>query len=330
MAYIGLEVAMSFVKLNKVKDYWADKMFIQQKDFQGVMSRNLFQDICGSVMLHDPGMYDHAVASADPLHHSRNLLGHFLRNSAKVAVPVGTSALDENSARTKATCPAVTFNAEKPDKFAIRFYCVVSTAHTYVHSMMDNRSGNKTQQTAPEAYCQLFSELCTPYNNCIANSSNLEVKADSASAGWVLQMVHQTKTYQDPNHKRVIFCDNFYTRHTLASSLKKITDGEARLIGTSRFNNVDATNRFYLKQAIEELENKPRGSWVLVRAYDKVENYDALKRQHTNQQNHLPRSQWTPFVPPMTNVSEKAGYDELKDAKVVTYSDYACITDGKS
>ena len=33
MAYIGLEVAMSFVKLNQVKDYWTDKMFIQQKDF---------------------------------------------------------------------------------------------------------------------------------------------------------------------------------------------------------------------------------------------------------------------------------------------------------
>ncbi len=38
--------------------------------------------------------------------------------SAKVAVPVGTSALDENSARTKARCAAVTFNAVKPEKFA--------------------------------------------------------------------------------------------------------------------------------------------------------------------------------------------------------------------
>jgi ribosomal protein L30E len=255
MAYIGLEIAMSFVKLNQVRDYWTDKMFFQQKDFQSVMPRKLFQDIRGSVMLHDPDLYDHNIAGADPLHHSRNLLSHFLRNLAKVAVPVGTSALDENSARTKARCAVVTFNAEKPDKFAIRYYCVVSTVHTYVHSMMDNRSGNKTQQTAPEAYCRLFSEL---------------------------QMAHQTKIYEDPNHKRVIFCDNFYTRHNLATLLKQITDGEIRLVGTCRFNNVDATNCFYLKQAIESLKDKPRGSWVLVRAYDKVDNYDLLKRQHTN------------------------------------------------
>jgi hypothetical protein len=177
-------------------------------------------------------MYGNNIACADPLHHSRNLLGHFLQNSAKVAVPVGTSALDENSAGTKARCAAVTFNTEKPDKFAFRFYCVVSTAQTYIHSMMDNRSGNRTEQTALEAYCQLFSELQMPYNNCIANCSDSEVKADSASAGWVLQMAHQTKIYQDPNNKRVIFCNNFYTRHTLVASLKKITDSETRLIGT--------------------------------------------------------------------------------------------------
>jgi hypothetical protein len=41
-------------------------------------------------------------------------------NSAKVAVPVGTSALVENSAQVKARCAEVTFNAKKPVKFAIR------------------------------------------------------------------------------------------------------------------------------------------------------------------------------------------------------------------
>jgi hypothetical protein len=179
---------------------------------------------------------------------------------AKVAVPVGTSALDENSARMNARCAAVTFNAEKPDKFAIRFYCVVSTVNTYVHSMMDNRSGSKTQQTAPEAYCQLFLELRTPYNTCIASSANSGIKADSASAGWVLQMAHHTKIYEDPNHKKVIFCDNFYTCHNLATSLKQITDGEMCLAGTCRFNNVDATNHFYLKQAIESLKVSLEGN----------------------------------------------------------------------
>ncbi len=57
----------------------------------------------------------------------------------------------------------------------------------------------------------------------------------------------------------------------------------------------------------------------MVRAYDKVDKYDLLKRQHTNQQNHLPKNQRTPFVPPMTNILEKAGFVVLKDAKVVVF-----------
>jgi len=31
-------------------------------------------------MLHNPNMYNHNIACADPLHHSRNLLCHFLWN----------------------------------------------------------------------------------------------------------------------------------------------------------------------------------------------------------------------------------------------------------
>jgi hypothetical protein len=49
---------------------------------------------------------------------------------------------------------------------------------------------------------------------------------------------------------------------TLVTSLRKITDGETCLVGTCCFNNVDATNPFYLKQAIEALKSKLRGSWV--------------------------------------------------------------------
>jgi hypothetical protein len=49
-------------------------------------------------VLHDPELFNHEQASHDTLYHSRNLLNHFLQSAAKVAVPVGTSALDENSA----------------------------------------------------------------------------------------------------------------------------------------------------------------------------------------------------------------------------------------
>jgi hypothetical protein len=65
------------------------------------------------------------------------------------------------------------------------------------------------------------------------------VNDDSPSACWVLQMVHQTKMYPDPSGKRVIFCDNFYTHHTLASSLKAITEEESLLIRMVWFSNVE-------------------------------------------------------------------------------------------
>ncbi len=123
--------------------------------------------------------------------------------------------------------------------------------------MVVNCSGNTTPENATQAYCHLFPEMRTPYNNVLC-ASDSAVKVESASALWVLQMEHHTKQCQDPLGKRVFFMDNFYTRYTLALSLKKISNGEAHLCGTVWFTNVDATNWYYLKTAIEDLKDKPR------------------------------------------------------------------------
>jgi len=117
------------------------------------------------------------------------------------------------------------------------------------------------------------------------------IDPDSATALWACQLAHQTKAYHDLFGKHIFFCDNFYMRHTLASVLKKMTDGEARIIGTVRFTKVDATNQHYLKKAIKQLKDSVRGSWKLVRAFDKVENYDALCRAHASSQKKIPQNQ---------------------------------------
>lgn len=55
-------------------------------------------------------------------------------------------------------------------------------------------------------------------------------------------MVNQTKTH--PAEGGWFFVtDNFYTRHTLAKQILKLTDGEARMFGTVTMNIVDAVNR---------------------------------------------------------------------------------------
>jgi hypothetical protein len=55
----------------------------------------------------------------------------------------------------------------------------------------------------------------------------------------------------------IFFCDNYYTWHTLASSLYNFTDGEAHLIGTVKFTNVDVTNRYHLSKAFESMKDAP-------------------------------------------------------------------------
>jgi hypothetical protein len=81
---------------------------------------------------------------------------------------------------------------------------------------MDNRSGIKTQQMAPEAFCQMYSELHAPFNSVF--TSNSHVQPDSASVGWMWQMAHMSKIHQNLSSKRVIFGKNFYTQHNLASA----------------------------------------------------------------------------------------------------------------
>jgi hypothetical protein len=90
-------------------------------------------------------------------------------------------------------------------------------------------------------------------------------------------MMHPTALMRSSSSKRVIFTDNFYTRHTMASTLKDATDGEAQMIGTVRFNVGDAVNRIHIREAMECLNNLQRGSWRLVRAYSKPSDWDHRK-----------------------------------------------------
>jgi hypothetical protein len=91
MAFVGLEIAMSLVPLNKIHQYWENKKFSGHQDFKDVMSRNDFQLIRGATKFHPPE-YDNELASKDPLWHSRVMLKHYQKNSASHAVPAGSSA----------------------------------------------------------------------------------------------------------------------------------------------------------------------------------------------------------------------------------------------
>ncbi|KAG6944005.1 hypothetical protein JG688_00017319 [Phytophthora aleatoria] len=123
-AYIGLELAMSICSLNDIAEFWSEKTFIDQRDFSDTMSRNRFQAIRARVKFHP--LDATAGYGADPLWHSRVLMEHMQTKFAELAIPFGTSSLDENSVRTKARTRAKSFIPSKPDKYGIQFYAVVA------------------------------------------------------------------------------------------------------------------------------------------------------------------------------------------------------------
>jgi hypothetical protein len=157
----------------------------------------------------------------------------------------------------------------KPIKYGIRFYAIVGSREVYCHSFWDNGSGYRLPTSQAEQYTQLFRDLRTPFDKAYADDPTgkvFGVAKDSASALWSLQMAHQTKKLPDPSGKRSIFMDNFYTRHNLAEKVKVLTDGEIHITGTCRLNVINKANKVGVKKGIDMLKDKPRGTWVLVRA----------------------------------------------------------------
>ena len=128
------------------------------------------------------------------------MIDQFIRKSASVAVPLGVSALDENSCPTKAHTRAKTYFPNKPVKYAICFYAVAGHHDCYLSSTFDNRAGNTTGGIARiHDYCHWFIMLCTPYNNVIGNEKMKDSLAGTPSALWICMMGHQSAIYTQPN-----------------------------------------------------------------------------------------------------------------------------------
>ena len=262
-ACIGLEIATSVARCNDIKDYWGQKMFLGCPGFSAVMSRSDFQRIRSGLTLHPKYAHDEAVA--DPLWRSRHVLNHFVQNSASVAVPLGATSLDETTIRCKARTRARTCMNSKPTKYGIRFYSVVSWKEAYLHTFWDNGSGNETRTNSAESYCALFRGLRGVFHRNFSKRSVVSPKKPSAL--WIMQLAHQHKSYKDPSGERLVVMDNFHTRHPLARQLANATDGEMKVLGTVRFNNIDKLNRPLVKQAVERLGDKEKGDWFLAHAH---------------------------------------------------------------
>ena len=311
MAYIGLELATSLVPLNQLRYYWSNEMFSGHPDFKKVMSRNRFQSIRASLILKAQTMSGEALSSMDPLYSCRRLLDTIAKSFSDIAVPLGTSALDEASCRSKARNRAISFIPNKPDKFAIRFYCVVGSSGPYIHSIFDNGRGN----TSPMCQVERFNHVHKIFGHILNNEfgSNSIIEKTSASALWLCQLLHQSKIIRPQNTYRVSFCDNFYTRPRLAEKLFNLSDGGIKMTGTCKYSNIDGINRPVILECMAILKDKPRGSWVLGRSYSFCKSYDATRKRSTD-----PEIKSYKKVPDHL-IQANSGFIFFKDAKVVIF-----------
>ena len=169
------------------------EIFLGNYDIQKIMSRNEFEKIRAN-LCHYP-FYDRVVALNDPLWHSRAMMRHFQKNCATIAVPIGVSSLDEATIRSKGRNRAITYIANKPERFGFRFYDVVGWNKTYTHSFWDNGAGNRL----------LIGSSCArmyghQYRSLAKFLENLDGMDDICQGAlWMLMMGHQTRMHPDPS-----------------------------------------------------------------------------------------------------------------------------------
>lgn len=156
------------------------------------MSRDRFTSIRSAVKFHTESKYNHSQKAHDPLWHSRVLTTEFQKKCQQLAVPLFVSALDENSCRTKARTRVRSYLPSKPDKYAIRFYCIVEWRTLYLHTFFDNGSGNSAPSTPAQRYMYVFPDLRTPIRKIHGK------ELDSPAVLWSAMISQQTQRRQSP------------------------------------------------------------------------------------------------------------------------------------
>ena len=150
-----------------------------------------------------------------------------LNTDSKISIPTGAMTLDEASMDTKVQCTAVTLNKRKPDKYNLRFYAVVGYMYQYCPSIFDCGRVNKTGQSNAARYCSVHRDIRRA--TYFLDSSYPLLKCSKSSSLRAAQTCHpnRIKSLKDipgVGKIRYIFCDNLYTRHNMATHIKKLLD----------------------------------------------------------------------------------------------------------
>lgn len=169
----------------------------------------------------------------------------------------------EHVIRCKGQTSACTFMIGKPVKFGTRLYVDVFRKSPYLHSVSDNRPGNKSNDAAAVSDVRFFCNLHGVFPRRM--NKNLFLKS-STLALWSIQTAHATQCSPNAQGWLVIF-NNFYTRHTLGERLRRLTESETSRLGTVCLRNLNKKNRDVVKRAHKMLLEAPQGTWFLCKAF---------------------------------------------------------------
>lgn len=153
---------MSLIGLRRIADYWSQQPFLRQEDFPLVMDRNQFEIIWSALQLNFQHEVDERLKYEDLLCKFRSLFGRFQQRCQNIIVPSFCSTLDENSVHTKARTREKLCIPNKPDKFAICFYCIVDWRTTSIHRIFDKSTGEKLYSSAVDWYTSVFNSMENP------------------------------------------------------------------------------------------------------------------------------------------------------------------------
>lgn len=132
-----------------------------------------------------------------------------------------------------------TYMKVKLDKFYIDFYDVVGWPRCYLHSLLNNGSGNKTSQALEHHYNTMFREL----RGCVQRKIDGKVVVQSTQYKLLCtQVAHRTKVDALQYSSRLFVMDSFYTRGVCGKKMHKFSDGARHILDTIRFTNVDDVN----------------------------------------------------------------------------------------
>ena len=133
-AFLGLEIGMSLVGFNSIRDYWSSAWFRGMPLYHATMGRNRFQVIRANLQVHPPEQ-----TSIDRPHDPMWFIHE--KNCYEVAVPRGPCSLDENGQPSKGRCRGTSYNPSKPDPHAFRYFALTGHEPNYLHTIFHNGAG---------------------------------------------------------------------------------------------------------------------------------------------------------------------------------------------